>query len=133
MIYLAVKHLHITFAAVSGSFFLLRGMWMLLDSPMLQQRWVRVVPHVVDTLLLTSALVLVFWSAQYPFVQTWLTAKVLALVAYIVLGTIALKRGKSKGVRSFALLAALTTFAYIVAVAQTRQAGAVFQVLGFSA
>ena len=133
MIYLAVKHLHITFAAVSGSFFLLRGMWMLLDSPMLQQRWVRVVPHVVDTLLLTSALVLVFWSAQYPFVQTWLTAKVLALVAYIVLGTIALKRGKSKGVRSFALLAALATFAYIVAVAQTRQAGAVFQVLGFSA
>ena len=122
MIYLAVKHLHITFAAVSGSFFLLRGMWMLLDSPMLQQRWVRVVPHVVDTLLLTSALVLVFWSAQYPFVQTWLTAKVLALVAYIVLGTIALKRGKSKGVRSFALLAALATFAYIVAVAQTRQA-----------
>ena len=106
---------------------------MLLDSPMLQQRWVRVVPHVVDTLLLTSALVLVFWSAQYPFVQTWLTAKVLALVAYIVLGTIALKRGKSKGVRSFALLAALATFAYIVAVAQTRQAGAVFQVLGFSA
>ena len=133
MIYLAVKHLHIIFAAVSGSFFLLRGMWMLLDSPMLQQRWVRVVPHVVDTLLLTSALVLVFWSAQYPFVQTWLTAKVLALVAYIVLGTIALKRGKSKGVRSFALLAALATFAYIVAVAQTRQAGAVFQVLGFSA
>ena len=133
MIYLAVKHLHITFAAVSGSFFLLRGMWMLLDSPMLQQRWVRVVPHVVDTLLLTSALVLVFWSAQYPFVQTWLTAKVLALVAYIVLGTIALKRGKSKGVRSFALLAALATFAYIVAVAQTRQADAVFQVLSFSA
>ena len=132
MIYLAVKHLHITFAAVSGSFFLLRGMWMLLDSPMLQQRWVRVVPHVVDTLLLTSALVLVFWSAQYPFVQTWLTAKVLALVAYIVLGTIALKRGKSKGVRSFALVAALATFAYIVAVAQTRQAGVVFQVLGFS-
>ena len=132
MTYLAIRHLHITLAAVSGSFFLLRGLWMLLDSPMLQQRWVKIVPHVVDTLLLTSALVLVLWSGQYPFVQTWLTAKVLALVAYIVLGTIALKRGKSKGVRSFALVAALATFAYIVAVAQTRQAGVVFQVLGFS-
>ena len=132
MNYPAIKNIHITFAAVSGAFFLLRGLWMLLDSPMLQQRWVKIVPHVVDTLLLTSALVLVLWSGQYPFVQTWLTAKVLALVAYIVLGTIALKRGKSKGVRSFALVAALATFPYIVAVAQTRQAGVVFQVLGFS-
>ena len=95
---------------------------MLADSPQLQRRWVKVVPHVVDTLLLGSALVMVFWSAQYPFVQDWLTAKVLALAVYIGLGSIALKRGKSKGVRGFALLAALATFAYIVAVALTRQA-----------
>lgn len=129
MNYLAIKHLHITFAVLSGSFFALRGLWMLLDSPLLQQRWVRVVPHVVDTLLLTSALALVLWSGQYPFVQTWLTAKVLALVAYIVLGTVALKRGRTKGLRSAALLAALATFAYIVAVALTRQAAIPFQVL----
>lgn len=130
MNYLAIKHLHITFAVLSGSFFLLRGLWMLLDSSMLQRRWVKVVPHVVDTLLLASALVLVFWSGQYPFVQAWLTAKVLALVAYIVLGTMALKRGKTKGVRTFALLAALATFAYIVAVALTRDAGIFFHALG---
>ena len=127
MNYLALKHLHITFAALSGSFFLLRGVWMLLDSPLLQRRWVKVVPHVVDTLLLTSALGLVFWSGQYPFVQAWLTAKVLALVVYIVLGTVALKRGKTRGVRAFALLAALATFAYIVAVALTRDAGVVLR------
>ncbi|NML86489.1 SirB2 family protein [Polaromonas sp.] len=131
MNYLAIKHLHITFAALSGSFFLLRGLWMLAESPMLQRRWVKVVPHVVDTLLLGSALVLVFWSGQYPFVQAWLTAKVLALIAYIVLGTIALKRGKTKGVRTFALLAALATFAYILAVALTRQAAIPLQALGF--
>ncbi|WP_041376577.1 SirB2 family protein [Polaromonas naphthalenivorans] len=130
MNYLAIKHLHITFAVLSGSFFLLRGLWMLADSPMLQRRWVKVVPHAVDTLLLASALVLVFWSGQYPFVQPWLTAKVLALVAYIVLGTVALKRGKTKGVRAFALLAALATFAYIVAVALTRQAAIALQALG---
>ena len=125
MNYLALKHLHITFAVLSGGFFLLRGLWMLLDSPLLQRRWVRIVPHVVDTVLLASALGLVFWSGQYPFVQSWLTAKVLALLAYIVLGTIALKRGKTKGVRTFALLAALATFAYIVAVALTRQSSVV--------
>ncbi len=122
MNYLAVKYLHVTCAILSGSFFLLRGFWMLADSPLLQRRWVKALPHVVDTLLLSSALVLVFWSRQYPFVQLWLTAKVLALVVYIVLGTVALKRGKTKGVRAFALLAALAVFAYIVAVALTRQA-----------
>ena len=122
MSYLFIKHLHITLAVVSGSFFLLRGLWMLGESPMLRQRWVRTLPHVVDTLLLASALVLVVWSGQYPFEQNWLTAKVLALVAYIGLGTIALKRGKTPSLRRFALLAALATFAYIVAVALTRQA-----------
>lgn len=129
MNYLALKHLHITCAALSGSFFLLRGLWMLTDSPLLQRRWVRVLPHVVDTLLLTTALALVFWSGQYPFVQPWLTAKVLALVAYIVLGTIALKRGKTKGVRTVALVAALATFAYIVAVALTRQTSIPLQLM----
>ncbi|MDO8249849.1 MAG: SirB2 family protein [Rhodoferax sp.] len=129
MNYLAIKHLHITCAALSGSFFLLRGLWMLTDSPLLQQRWVRVVPHIVDTLLLATALVLVFWSGQYPFVQPWLTAKVLALMAYIVLGTVALKRGRTKGVRTFALLAALAVLAYIVAVALTRAASIPLQLL----
>ena len=122
MNYLVIKHLHITFALLSGSFFLLRGIWMLGESPLLQQRWVKVVPHVVDTLLLTSALVMVFWSGQYPFAQPWLTAKVLALIVYIGLGTVALKRGKTRGIQTFAMFAALATFGYIVAVALTKQA-----------
>jgi len=96
MNYLAFKHFHMLCAASSGSLFLLRGVWMLGDSPMLARRWVKVLPHVVDTLLLASALVMVIWSAQYPFVQGWLTAKLVALLAYIVLGTIALKRGENE-------------------------------------
>lgn len=122
MNYLFVKYLHVTCAATSGSLFLLRGIWMLRESELLQQRWVKVLPHMVDTLLLGSALVMVFWSAQYPFVQPWLTAKVFALLAYIGLGTVALKRGKTKAVRIWAFAAALATFAYIVAVALTKQA-----------
>ena len=121
MTYLLVKHLHITCAVLSGSFFLLRGVWMLLESDALQRRWVKVVPHVVDTVLLTTALTMVFWSAQYPLVQPWLTAKVLALLAYIVLGTIALKHGQTKATRTAALVAALAVFAYIVLVALSRQ------------
>jgi uncharacterized membrane protein SirB2 len=120
MSYLAVKHLHITFAALSFLLFSLRGIWMLQGSALLLQRWVKIVPHVIDTLLLASALVMVFWSAQYPFAQSWLTAKLIALIAYIFLGTIALKRGKTKAVRLTAFVAALAAFAYIVKVALTR-------------
>lgn len=120
MDYTAIKHLHIACAALSGSLFLLRGLWMLRESPMLHRRWVRVAPHIVDTLLLTSALVMVALSGQYPFVQDWLTAKVLALIAYIVLGTVALKRGRNKTVRVWAFIAALTVFAYIGSVAMTK-------------
>jgi len=119
--YLAVKHLHMSCAAISVSFFILRFIWMLRGSRMLQQRWVRIVPHVVDTILLVSALTLVVWSGQIPFQQAWLGAKVLALFAYIVLGSIALKRGKTPQKRALAFAAALLVFAYIVAVALSRQ------------
>ena len=121
MNYLAVKHLHVTCAALSGSLFLLRGLWMLHAPALLQRRWIRIAPHLIDTLLLGSALAMVFWSGQYPFVQPWLTAKVIALVLYIGLGTVALKRGKTRTLRLGAFIAALAVFGYIVAVALTRQ------------
>jgi uncharacterized membrane protein SirB2 len=121
MDYIAIKHFHIACAVLSGSLFLLRGIWMLAESTMLNRRWVRTAPHIVDTLLLASALTMVIWSGQYPFVQNWLTAKVLALIAYVALGTVALKRGRNKTVRGGAFVAALTIFAYIVSVAMTKQ------------
>ena len=120
MNYLLLKHLHMTCAALSGALFLLRGLWMLQDSPRLGQRWVRTLPHLIDTVLLASAVTLAVWSAQYPLAQPWLTAKVGALLLYIVLGSVALKRGRSKGIRAAAFLAALATFAYIVSVALTK-------------
>lgn len=121
MDYLAVRHMHMGFAALSGAFFLLRGVWMLRASPLLQQRWVRIAPHVIDTLLLASAFYLMFVSRQYPFAQPWLGAKVCALVLYIGLGTVALKRGRTAQVRALAFGGALLAFAYIAAVAVTRQ------------
>ncbi|MFN3791945.1 SirB2 family protein [Massilia sp.] len=120
MPYIALKHLHVTFVALSGLLFLVRGIWMLRDSPRLQQRWARIVPHVVDTLLLASAIGLAVVSHQYPGQMPWLTAKVVGLVAYVVLGTIALKRGRTQSVRTAAFVSALACFAYIVAVAVTK-------------
>lgn len=120
MSYLAIKHLHMTAVALSGFGFLLRGFWMLNESPRLRARWVKIAPHVVDTVLLASALTLVFLSGQYPFVQPWLTAKVIGLLAYIGFGTMALKRARSKAARAGFFVLAVATFAYIVAVALTR-------------
>jgi uncharacterized membrane protein SirB2 len=121
MDYLSLKHFHMGCAGLSGSLFLLRGVWMLHASPMLQQRWVRIAPHIVDTLLLASAIGLAVWSRQCPGQQPWLTAKVSALLGYIVLGTIALKHGRTRGQRAAAFVAALALFAYIVTVAVTKR------------
>lgn len=118
--YMALKHLHVTAVVLSFALFVLRGLWMLTDSPQSRRRWTRIVPHVVDTVLLVSAIGLTLTLHQYPFAQAWLTAKVLALIGYIVLGSIALKRGSTQAVRATAWIAALLVFGYIVSVALTR-------------
>lgn len=120
--YLLVKHLHIATAAVSIAFFLLRAVWMLTESPLLQRRWVRVLPHLNDSLLLVFALIMVVQSRQYPFAAPWLTAKVLALLVYIVTGAMALRYARTPAARRRWLVLALASVAYIVAVALTRDA-----------
>lgn len=121
MEYLALKHVHMSFVALSGGLFVLRGIWMLLRSPLLERRWTRIVPPIIDTGLLVSAISLAVWSHQYPLQQNWLTAKIAALIVYIALGTVALKPGRPMGVRAAALASAIVTFLYIVSVATTKQ------------
>lgn len=118
MSFLTLKAIHVSCAVISFALFFLRGIWSFNGSPIMRQRWVKVVPHAVDTLLLVSALALAFTIQQYPFVDAWLTAKFFGLVLYILLGTLALKYGKTKAVRVSAWLAALVVFAYIVLVAK---------------
>ncbi|MFT4631445.1 MAG: putative membrane protein SirB2 [Candidatus Pseudothioglobus sp.] len=119
-LYSATYFVHLTCVMLSISFFLVRGVWMLTDSSMLAYKFTKIAPHVIDTLLLGSAITLLFIIGQYPFINHWLTAKLIGLVVYIVLGTIAIKRGKTKGQRSVALVAALITFGYILSVAIRR-------------
>jgi len=115
-----LKAVHIGSAMLSISGFVLRGAWMLQDSPLLKARVTRILPHVVDTVLLASAIALALRITQYPFMHTWLAAKVLALAVYIVLGSIALKYGRSRRVRALSYGMALAVFLYIVGVAVTR-------------
>ena len=117
--YGAIRLVHVGAAALSVSLFALRGAWMLHSPQRLQRRWVRIAPHVIDTVLLASALWLA-WQMGAEGTRGWLWAKVVALLAYIALGTVALKRGRTRGVRIAAFAAALATFGYIVSVAVTK-------------
>lgn len=121
MSYTLLRLLHTGTVFVTLALFLLRGFWMLLDSPRLSQRWVRILPHVNDTLLLAAAIGLLVVAEINPLDQPWIMAKIIGLLAYIGLGTVALKRGRTKAVRVKAFVAALGVFAYIVAVAVTKQ------------
>ena len=121
MDYVAIKFVHVGCVTISYALFFIRGIWMMRDSSALQRRWVKIAPHLVDTLLLASAIALAVMSRQYPLVEDWLTAKVAGLLIYVGLGTFALKRGKTRRMRVVAWLAAQAVFFYIVAVAVTRQ------------
>ena len=115
-----LRMLHIVFACVSFLGFAVRGLWMMSDSPMLSQRWVRRLPHLNDTLLLAAAIGLAAMSGQLPWTHSWLAAKIGGLLAYIGFGVVALRPGRPKPIRVAAWLAALTCFAWIVSVARLK-------------
>jgi uncharacterized membrane protein SirB2 len=120
MSYALLKHLHITCAVASYALFFLRGIWMLRDAPVMRRRWIKIVPHAIDTVLLASAVALAWTIGQYPFADGWLSAKVGALLLYIALGFVALKFGRNRRERLAAWLAAQAVFGYIVLVALNR-------------
>lgn len=111
--YLAIKTIHVSCAIITLFGFLLRGFWMLIESPQLNQKLVKTLPHIIDTILLLSAIILLVLSGQslYPF--NWITLKIIILVLYIVFGTIALKRGKTKQIRIKAFLLSLASITSI--------------------
>jgi len=117
-----LKTIHVTFAALSFTGFFIRGTWMLRDSPLLKQRWVRIAPQVVDTVLLASAIALAVRLRLSPLDQPWLMAKIIALVVYVGVGLVALRFGRTKTVRAAAWVLGMLIFAYIVSVAVTRSA-----------
>ena len=115
--YLPIKFLHISLAMLSLSGFAIRGWWSIRGSALLQQRWVRIVPHIVDTFLLTTAVMLMIIIHQHPGNQLWIAAKLVALVIYIGFGTFAIKRARIAAGRAVFFGLAIATFAYIIGVA----------------
>nr|WP_238400915.1 SirB2 family protein [Alloalcanivorax marinus] len=112
-----IKHLHVSLAAASITLFTLRAWWSVRDAPSLQRRWVRVLPHVIDTGLLACGVTLMVMLRAWPQQTPWLAAKLVALLVYIGLGTVAIKRGRTATTRGVFALLAMTVFAYLVGVA----------------
>ena len=128
--YLTLRHAHIGFAILSVSLFALRGGLMLAESPRVHSAWLRYPSYAIDTLLLTAALMLASVVNQYPFGNGWLTMKVALLVVYVVLGSLALKRGRTRRIRIAALVAALLTVGFLVTVARAHHPLGIFAGLG---
>jgi uncharacterized membrane protein SirB2 len=118
--YSALRSVHIGCALVSIALFAVRGGLMLLDSATLRSTLLNTLPHVVDTVLLATAVMLAIASRQYPLATGWLTVKVLLLVVYVALGSVALKRGRTRRIRAGAFVAALLTVGFLVTVARAR-------------
>jgi uncharacterized membrane protein SirB2 len=110
-------------AFISISFFIIRGIWVFRSSSMMNKKWVKILPHINDTILLVTATLLAISLQQYPFVDAWLTAKFTALIVYILFGMYALKRAKEMKNKVVFFILSLLTFSYIVGVALTRSVG----------
>lgn len=118
--YMAFKHMHMMFVVLSVSLFLIRFAMSLKPAAMLSHKFFKIAPHVIDTLLLLSAVMLMLTIQQYPFTSAWLTEKLIAVVAYIVLAVMAF-RGRTVFIRWFCFLGALGWLGLAVRVAMTKQ------------
>jgi uncharacterized membrane protein SirB2 len=118
--YPETRLVHIAAVIASGGLFFLRGLAVQLGAAWAMAAPLRYLSYSIDVVLLTAALMLSSMLRQYPFVQSWLTAKVVLLVVYIVLGSFALKRGRTRAVRKVCFGAAVAVYLAIVAIAQAH-------------
>ncbi|WP_413477534.1 SirB2 family protein [Vibrio hibernica] len=109
MLYMSLKHIHLLSIALSVFLLTLRYILMMMDSSVLHKKWLKIMPHIVDTVLLASGIALIFITGFIPFTPAapWLTEKITCVLVYIALGFIALKLGKTKLIRSIAFFGAL--------------------------
>lgn len=119
--YANLKVLHVACVVASATLFFTRGVLMLAAPAALQARWARIVPHLVDTLLLAAAVGMLVVERIDPLDSSWLTAKLVGLLLYVGLGTVALKRGRTRATRTVAWLLALSVLFYIVSVALAKR------------
>lgn len=124
-----LKLIHVSCALLSVCGFALRGYWRLTENPLREHKLARVLPHMVDTLLLGTAIgMLVVWQ-QSPLQLSWVAAKIGALLLYIGLGMVVMRFASTKRSQALAYVLALLTAGYIISVAYTKSALGVLSLL----
>src|SRR5580765_7422178 len=118
--FVAIRHVHIACVVLSGALFCLRGSMRIANVAAANHRLLRLTSYVIDTTLLAAAVLLTIIVQRNPFLDAWLTTKVLLLVLYIVLGSLALKRARSRRASVLAFGGALLTYGWIIGVAVTH-------------
>jgi len=121
-----IKYLHVTAITLSVSGFIIRVILKLNDSPNQKKYWFKKLPHNVDTLLLATALTMVYIMGVNPLTTFWIAEKIIGLLIYILLGMVALRWGKTKNIRITAALMAVMVFSYIVYVAHYKAPAVIF-------
>jgi len=117
---LIIKYIHVICAFLSISGFIYRGILKLTTPEKLSKKWLKITPHIIDTILLASAIYLVFITQQYPTLFNWVSMKIVALIIYIILGLFALRFCKTRMSIIVSFLLAITVFTYIIFVARTK-------------
>ena len=118
--YTTIKIIHMSSAILSFAGFFIRGVLMLNDSTLFKAKFTKIAPHVIDTVLLVTAIILATLSSQYPITHNWLSAKVIGLLIYIALGLWAFRFAKTRLQKVFAWISALIVFILIVVAAVTK-------------
>lgn len=118
--YNLIKLVHVSCVLVSITGFVIRGLLMVLESSWLYLKLVRILPHLIDTLLLVSAIILVYLSDWILLHEPWLQLKLILLLVYIFLGMITLKLSVSKSVKVVSWFGAICVFSYMILVAMSK-------------
>lgn len=119
--YTGIKHFHLLLIGLSVGLFLIRFILSEMKSPILQKKWLKILPHLVDTLLIVSAVTLCVLIEQYPFANAWVTEKLLALLLYVFMVTLALKMARTVFMKYIGLLGAISWVAFAGMVAVSKQ------------
>jgi len=121
-----IKSIHITTVAISILLFISRGVWIYILKKQLMAKWIKILPHVNDTILLLTGITLAIQIQQYPFIHHWLTVKIICLLAYIMLGMIAMRWSTNKTKGFIAWLSAIAIFTFMLSVAITKNSAGIF-------
>ena len=124
--YEIIKMIHVSAISLSITGFISRVILSLKNSPYQNRYWFKKLPHKVDTVLLASALFMVYLLGINPFTTFWIAEKIIGLCIYILLGMVALRWGKTRTIRALAAIAAVVVFSYIVYVAHYKTPAVVF-------